>query len=122
MILNNYQIFQYSQNCYGLFEEEDLYIPAKANFLIQKNLHTIATAAIEIETERIKIAKHYGELNESGEQYLIPPEKVEIANNEINDLFAIEQDLPIYTISIDSLGDTQLTPKQMQALMFMIED
>jgi hypothetical protein len=47
---------------------------------------------------------------------------VAIKQDELDDLFNIEQDLEIKTFSIDALGNTEFTPVQMQAIMFMIED
>jgi hypothetical protein len=34
MKLNNNQIYQYAQNLSSIFDNKDLYIPVKANFLI----------------------------------------------------------------------------------------
>ncbi len=122
MKLTNFTIFEYAQNLYGLFDKDDLYIPVKANFLIQKNIRLIAAAGEEIEKARLQIASHYGELNEAGDQYIVPPEKIAEANKEINDLFSLEQDLDIKTIKLEDLGNIEFTAKQMSALMFMIED
>ena len=56
MKLTNYQIYEYAQILAALFETQDLYIPVKANFIIQKNIRTIAMARAEIEEARLKIA------------------------------------------------------------------
>ncbi len=56
MTLNNYQIYEYASIFSNLFEEQDLYIPVKANFVIQKNIRTIMTAGAEIEEARLQIA------------------------------------------------------------------
>lgn len=122
MQFTNYQIYDYAQALLPLLNDETIYIPAKANFYIQKNLHLLIEASQDIEKARLKIAQHYGILNKEKNQYVIPEDKVKEANNEINDLFSIEQNLDIKPIQIKDLGDIQLTPKQMQALMFMIEE
>jgi hypothetical protein len=122
MKLNNYQIYNYANSLQGIFENKDLYIPVKANFLMQKNIGVIAAAAQEIEKSRMEIAQHYGEIDESGRQYIIPAEKMEEANKELSDLFNIEQELDIRTFDIDALGSAEFSPAQMQAIMFMIED
>lgn len=122
MILTNYQIYEYAQALFGIFDKEDTYIPVKANFLIQKNIRLIAQAGEEIEKTRFQIAQHYGKLDEEQNFFIIPSEKLDEANKEINDLFDIEQDLDIRTFSIDDLGSAELTTKQMQAIMFMIEE
>ena len=122
MKLNNYIIYQYAQTLNGIFDKEDLYIPAKANFYIQKNIKTILSAAEEIDKTRFEIFKHYGQLNDTQDQYIVPNEKIEEANKELNDLFTIEQNLEIKTLKLEDLGNIELTPQQMQAIMFMIEE
>ena len=122
MKLNNYQIYEYAQELSGIFTNSDLYIPVKANFLIQKNIRLIAAAGEEIEKSRFQIAQHYGKLDEVNNVFIIPEEKLNEANKEINDLFSIEQELNIQLIKLEDLGNAEFTTKQMQALMFMIEE
>lgn len=118
----NYKIVEYAKILSEIFNNNTLYIPVKANFLIQKNLKKFVEAAEEIEKARLKIGQHYGELDEEKEHYIIPKEKMIIAQQEITDLLNIEQDLDIKTFSIEALGNIDLTPNQMQAIMFMIEE
>jgi hypothetical protein len=122
MKLNNQQIYNIANNMFNTLGNLDLYIPAKANFFLQKNMQTLAAAAQEIEKSRLEIAKHYGELDEEAQQYKIPEDKIADASKELEDLFSIEQDLDIKTFTIESLGSAEFTPAQMQAMMFMIED
>lgn len=122
MKFNNNEIYQIANILAKVFDNLDIYIPAKANFFIQKNIATFAAAAQEIEKSRLEIAKHYGELDEQGQQYKIPEEKIEEASKELSDLFSIEQDLDIKTFTIEALGNAEFTAAQMQAIMFMIED
>ena len=122
MKFNNQQIYQIANNVLGNLDNLNIYIPAKANFFIQKNISTLAAAAQEIDKSRLEIAKHYGVLDEEGQQYKIPEDKLEEASKELEDLFSIEQELDIKTFSIEALGNAEFTPAQMQAMMFMIED
>ena len=122
MKFNNQQIYQIANNILSNLDNLDIYIPAKANFFIQKNISILAAAAQEIEKSRIEIAKHYGVLDEENQQYKIPEDKLEEASKELEDLFSIEQELDIKTFSIEALGNAEFTPAQMQAMMFMIED
>jgi uncharacterized membrane protein YccC len=119
---NNNTIYQSANFLAKTFDNLDIYIPAKANFFIQRNISTLAAAAQEIEKARLEIAKHYGILDEEKQQYNIPKEKTQEAYKELEDLLSIEQDLDIKTFSIEALGNAEFTPAQMQALMFMIED
>ena len=119
MKLTNQTIYQYAEALASLNDNE-IYIPVKANFLIQKNISVLAAAAQEIDKSRLEVAKHYGEETEGG--YTIPNDKLPAAAKELEDLFSIEQDIEIRTFKIEDLGDTQFTSAQMKAIMFMIED
>lgn len=122
MQLTNLQIYQAAEQLTKAFMDSDIYMSAKVNFYIQKNMDTLNAAAAEIEQMRLKIAKCYGTLNEEQNQYIIPHDQVENAEKEVQELLEIVQDLNIKTITLDDLGNIELTPKQMQALMFMIEE
>lgn len=122
MKFNNQTIYQIANNLMSNLDNLNIYIPAKANFFLQKNIQTLAAAAQEIEKSRLEIAKHYGVLDEEGQQYKIPEDKLEEASKELADLFNIEQDLDIKTFSIEALGNAEFTPAQMNAMIFMIED
>ena len=121
MKLTNYEIYQIANSSNNLFDN-DTYIPVKANFYIQKNLALIVAAAQEIEAARLKIAQHYGDFNVETQQYIIPKEQVEEANQELNDLFNITQDLPIKQFSLEDLEGLKFTSNQMQILMIMIAE
>lgn len=122
MKFNNQQIYQLADDILKNLRDLNIYIPAKANFFMQKNINIITNAAQEIEKSRLEIAKHYGILDQESQMYKIPKDRLEEANKELDDLFSIEQELDIKKITIESLGDTEFTPAQMQAMMFMIED
>jgi hypothetical protein len=81
----------------------------------------LETLFSEIEVSRVEIIKNYGIMSETGD-VTIPPEKLENASKEMADLLNLEQDVNIYTVSIDSFPeDLSLTTAQMNALMFMID-
>jgi hypothetical protein len=122
MKFNNQEIYQLANNMIDKLNGLNIYIPAKANFFLQKNISIFTAAAQEIEKSRLEIAKHYGILDGEGQQYKIPEDKLEEASKELNDLFSIEQELDIKTFSIEALGNAEFTLAQMQAIMFMIED
>lgn len=118
MTLTNYNIYTYA-NALANFNSQ-AYIPAKANFFIQKNINLIKSAAADIETQRMNIAKHYGK--PQGDGLTIPPENHKEVEKELSDLFAIEQELDIKQVSIESLGSAEFTTAEMNALMFMIKE
>ena len=122
MKLTNNEIYMHAQNLMMAFEDKDQKLPIKISFYLQKNKNTLLQLAQDIEKSRIEIAQSYGVLDEETSQYIIPPEKMEEASKELNDLFNLEQDVQIYTISIDSFGDDlTITTAQMEAIMFMID-
>lgn len=122
MKLTNNEIYIYAQNLMMAFEDKNQKLPIKISFYLQKNKNTLLQLAQDIEQSRLEIARSYGELDEESSQYIIPPEKMEEASQELNDLFNLEQDVQIYTINIDSFGDDlTITTAQMEAIMFMID-
>ena len=122
MKFNNQKIYQLATELANNLSDLTTYIPAKANFFLQKNIMTMITAAQEIDKARVEVLKHYGTLNEETNQYDISQDKIAEASREIEDLFMLEQELDIKTFSIESLGNAEFTPAQMQAMLFMIEE
>lgn len=120
MKLTNYTIYIYSQNLSSAFSNKEQHLPVKLNFSILKNSQFLSTLAQEIEEARINIIKHYGEIQEDG-NIKVPEDKIAIANQEIEDLFSIEQEVNILKVDIESFGDLQLSIEQMNAIMFMVE-
>lgn len=122
MIMTNNEIYAHTRALMEAFNDSQQKLPIKINFYLQKNKKTLFDLAQDIEKSRIEIAQSYGELDESGEQFIVPPEKMAAAAKELDDLFNLEQDVNIYKINIDNLDDDLLmTSAQMEALMFMID-
>lgn len=122
MTLTNNEIYIYAKNLIEAFDDKNQKLPVKINFYLQKNKNTLTELAAAIDAERLSIAQSYGSLAEDGQQYMIPPEKIEEVNKELMDLLSLTQEVQIYTIKIDDLDDNlSITTAQMEALMFMIE-
>lgn len=122
MKLTNNEIYTYARVLMEAFQDGEQKFPIKVNFYLQKNKTTLLALAQDIEKARLEIAQNYGELNETGEQYIIPNDKMAEATKELEDLFNLEQEVQIYKINIDSFSDDMmLTAAQMEALMFMID-
>jgi predicted nucleic acid-binding Zn-ribbon protein len=122
MKLTNNEIYTYARVLMETFQDGEQKFPIKVNFYLQKNKTTLLALAQDIEKARLEIAQNYGELNETGEQYIIPNDKMAEATKELEDLFNLEQEVQIYKINIDSFSDDMmLTAAQMEALMFMID-
>ena len=123
MKLTNLLIYNYASNLIVEFSNSaELKLPVKVNFYLQKNLLTLKNLATEIEESRLNIVQEYGQINEDGTSYFIPNENIEKAQQELNDLFALDQEVQIYMIKLDSFNDDiLLSMSQMESLMFMIE-
>lgn len=122
MTLTNNEIYMYTRQLMDAFQDGDQKLPIKINFYLQKNKNTLLGLAQDIEKARLEIAQNYGTLDEAGEQYVIPNDKLAEASKELEDLFNLEQEVDIYRINIDNLSDDLvLSAAQMEALMFMID-
>ena len=120
--LTNNQIYNYTDSFIKNFSQKYIKFPVKVNFYLLKNQNTLLSLAQEIEQERINIAQEYGILNEETQQYEIPPEKIQEVKKKLNDLFNLTQEVKIYKVKLEDFGNIELTPDQMEALLFMIED
>jgi hypothetical protein len=122
MKLTNQEIYNYALALNNAFTDSSQKLPIRVNFYLQKNKSTLVNLAQDIETARMELIRANGELNEEGTSYIIPKEKVTEVQKELSDLFALEQEVTIYSINIDSLSDDlTLTTGQMEAIMFMID-
>lgn len=103
-------------------DNEELSLPVRVNFFLQKNLTIILEACTDIEKYRMQIGEKYGSLSQNESGYEVAPENIAKAQGELNELMAIEQDLPIKTIALEDFGNIQLKTREMAALFFMIEE
>lgn len=119
--MTNLEIYNYANALMSTFQEE-LTLPVKVNFYLQKNMTRIVDAGKEIEKARMDIIQKYGTPTEDGENIEIPNDKIEDVNNELNDLFKLEQEITVNEISIDAFDNIELTSSQVAAITFMIKD
>lgn len=123
---SNKEILLYAEQLKKIFLElgQDIELPIKINFFLQKNIKTLMDAAQEIEEMRLKIGKKYGTYDSTTQSYHIPSgENLNKAQQEINNLLSIDQILDINLISLTELQNTtHLTVGQMSAMLFMIDN
>lgn len=123
MKLTNNKIYDYANALVGAFSDPDLRLPVKVNFYLTKNKVTLVELAKDIEKARTEIIRNFSTLNEDTNQYEVPTDKTDEAMKEINELFGLEQDVNIYTIKFEDIGEKMMmSTAQMEALLFMIED
>lgn len=120
--LKNGKIFSMAVILKELCEDENLILPIKASFYLQKNKATLLDLAQEIENARNNIFAKFGTLNESGTEYVFDKNVIADANEELEVLLSLTQEVSLYMINIDDFNDVKLTSQQMSALMLMIEE
>lgn len=97
--------------------------PVKVNFFLQKNMTTMIELAKEVEESRIAIIQKYGTPSEDGsDQYTVPTDMISIANSELQDLFALTQEVSINMLSLDWFDNIDLSAAQVKAISFMISE
>ena len=115
--MTNLEIYSIANNLMKAFDDNNQRFPIKVNFFLQKNKKTLINLAQEIEEARINIAKKYGVLDSDASNYAITQENILPAQEELNQLFNIEQDVDIKKINFDDLDpNMELTTAQMEAL------
>lgn len=119
--MKNGEIYLHDQEL-KIFQHCDITIPVRINFYLQKNIQMIKQAAMEIEIARLKIGAEFGTPTQEGNGYIISEEHMSVAQQELNDLFALEQDLNIHVFKLSDFDGIELTYQQMSAIMFMVEE
>ena len=117
----NLEIYAYANALMDAFKE-DIVLPVKVNFYLQKNMTRMVEAGKEIEKTRMDIIQKYGTPTEDGQNIEVPAEMVETVNKELEDLFALEQEIKVNEIALDAFDGIDLTSAQVAAITFMIKD
>ena len=123
MIIKNQDVYMHANELGSTFIDKEQKFPIKINFYLQKNIKKLTVAAQEVEEARLLIAQKYGIFNSETNTYIIAPENINTAQQELNDLLNLEQDIPLHIFSINDFENVEpLTYEQMSAIMFMIKD
>ena len=123
MILRNDFIFEYTQRLNELIADESVRFPAKINYIIQKNFNNLITIFNEINKQRMITCEQYSTgTSEDGNFLFEDDEKRNIVEKELSELFMDSQEVAIRKFSISAIEHIDLTTKQMDTLMLMIED
>lgn len=121
MKMYNSEIYMYANNIIDNFGDTTQKLPIKVNFYLQKNKEILVKLAQEIEQARIDIIKSHSTISNNNEYHIKNSEELEKAQEELDELLQLEQEVQIYKVNIDSFpDDIILTTGQMEALMFMI--
>lgn len=122
-LMNNQEIYETTIKLNKFFgNNNEIFLPIKVNYSIQYNLNTLMSISRIIEKSRNSIGEKYGSFSSEDKGYNIDPDKIKLAEKEMNNLMEIEEKVEIKTISLQDISDIQLSSAQMQALLFMIEE
>lgn len=118
--LTNYEIHTKALS-FDCLKNSPEYFPAKIIFYIQKNINLFNQLDMAIVAAKDSIIEHYGIVN-SDQGLTIPQDKLPIANQELNELMFLKQELDISLIPLSWIEDMKFTPEQMSVLAFMIDE
>ena len=121
-VMTNDEIYRCAIGIINTLNNIETPMPAAISFSITKNKKTISALAEDIEKYRIDILNRYGAKIVENNIVSIPEEKVNDANKELEELLTISQEVRIYTFSIEDLQNVNLSPAQMEAILFMIDE
>jgi hypothetical protein len=114
------ELFEIAENIHNNPFRNEIYIPVKYNFYIQKNIEVILKEYDRIQKHRKNIIEHYGESQADG-NFIIPKDKIADANKELEELSNLEHNIDITMLSIDNFENLELTTGELKSIMFMIE-
>lgn len=120
-LLTNLQIWDIYEKLEDNFREENLSFPAKISYYILINKQELYNKYRIIEQMRQNIGKKYGVYDSEINAYHIPKEKREIAQTELDQLLEVSQSVEINFCSLKDLEDLNISMRQMETLLFMIE-
>ena len=120
--MTNNEIYSIAMQLIEHISQANLCLPIKVNFYLQKNMSAILSIAEDLEQSRNEILNKYGTLNAETGEYNFEEDNITEANQELMDLFSLEQEVPIYEISLEAFGDLQLDTNQVKAISYMIKE
>lgn len=121
-MMKNLEIYNLANALLEGFQDNNMTLPVKVNFYFQKNMNAIVEMAQDIDKSRIAIFDKYGKRDEENNQYTFDPSVTDQVNQELQDLFELEQEVKINLLKLDWFDKVELTSQQVAAITFMIED
>ena len=120
--MTNAEIFGFWNIFKETFENDTQYLPARVSFYFYKNLSNLNNALEIIERARRNILLTYGNFDSANNTYHFDEDKKNIANQELQELLQIEQEVEIILMPLSWFDNLNFTSKQMQILGIMIEE
>lgn len=121
-MMKNLEIYNLANALLEGFQDNNMTLPVKVNFYFQKNMSAIVEMAQDIDKSRLAIFDKYGKRDEENNQYTFDPSVTDQVNQELQDLFELEQEVKVNLLKLDWFDKVELTSQQVAAITFMIED
>lgn len=108
----------------GLTELEQLKLPLniRLSYTIAKDRQILKEYARLIETKQVEIYTKYGNRDKDGHTYTVPADKVADVQHELDELFAIDNEVPVAKVKLDDFGDNGIAFDIVEKLMPIIEE
>lgn len=121
--MTNGECYSIAEQLNGLFQNDEQRLPARVNFYITQNVETFFKHAQALDQERYKIIRAYcSSVDEISGNVSMTEENRIKANEELRELYEVESNISFRKIPLSWLEGLNFTPKQMQILLFMIEE
>jgi hypothetical protein len=124
MKLSNQKLIENVQKLSGVAQKQ---LPVKISYAISKNISKIETELKVYDKERQKLIEKYGEKDENDK--VVADEKGQIKfedkdgwDKDIKALLEIENEIDIHKFSIDELNGFNISPAELQAIDYMIDE
>lgn len=123
------KLFEISKILESIYKILDKDLPIKCAYSLSKLTKMIIAENQTLEENRIKLLERYGEkdnsnklkVNENG-TVSIMKEHIDTFQEQYNELMNIEVEIDVNSVSIESLGDINVSPKDLLVLDRFIKD
>lgn len=124
MLIKNEEIITITEKLYNnIVNNNSLKFPTKINYIITKNYNNLFNIYNELLKVKENICKDYcTKMVEDGKFLFETKESQENVQKELNDLLNLKQEVNILTFNLDILNNIELSVKEMDSLMIMIEE
>lgn len=120
--MKNSEIFVLYDSLNELSQKNDVKLPAKIGYICLKNKNLLEPYYKTISESRDKIVQEYIEKDEEGNMR-VPEDKIEEANNKLQEILDIEEDIDLQKINIKDIEDESLPMDILNGLMpILIEE
>ena len=97
-------------------------LPIKVAYTLKRNIDRLNKPFKLINEQRVELVKKYGEpMKDKPEEFIVSPEKREEFFKEFNELMDFEEEVDIRKLTIDELGDVEITPEELSIIEFMLD-